>query len=210
MSAGNSPAPSTRDRIVAAAQALFLRDGYAAVGINAICAEAAVVKGSFYHFFPAKADLLAAVIARNHADLLAVVAAAGSGASDGRGQLLAQFESLLESAQRTGAAGRMPEWAIGTLACSVPADQIRALRAAGEALDAWRELLATQIRHGIADGSIARSVEPESTALSLLAVLQGMAALGRCGAGAARLRAIAQNAVKRLLPVGPTAALKTD
>ena len=40
MCAGKSPVPSTRDRIVAAAQALFLRDGYAAVGINAICAEA--------------------------------------------------------------------------------------------------------------------------------------------------------------------------
>jgi hypothetical protein len=63
------------------------------------------------------------------------------------------------------------------------------------------------VRAGIADGSIAGSVDAESAALSLLAVIQGMSTLGRSFDDPGLLRAIAQNAVKRLLPVGAKPAL---
>jgi TetR/AcrR family transcriptional repressor of nem operon len=41
---------------------LFLARSYMAVGVNEICAAAAAPKSSFYHFFPAKADLAIAVV----------------------------------------------------------------------------------------------------------------------------------------------------
>ena len=52
----------TRDRILATARELFHGRSYADVGIKEICASAGVQKGSFYHFFPSKQDLAAAVI----------------------------------------------------------------------------------------------------------------------------------------------------
>ena len=52
----------TRTRIVEAAIELFLRGNYAAVGVEAICQAADVRKGSFYHFFPSKADLAVAAL----------------------------------------------------------------------------------------------------------------------------------------------------
>lgn len=44
----------TKTRIINAAYELMLSQGYAATGVNEICARAAVSKGSFYHFFQTK------------------------------------------------------------------------------------------------------------------------------------------------------------
>jgi TetR/AcrR family transcriptional repressor of nem operon len=52
----------TRSRIVAAAKTRFHSRSYANVGIQEICTGAGVQKGSFYHFFPSKRDLVLAVI----------------------------------------------------------------------------------------------------------------------------------------------------
>ena len=52
---------STRDRLVRAAAELFLRQGYGQTGVSAILEQAQATSGSFYHFFAAKEDLLAAV-----------------------------------------------------------------------------------------------------------------------------------------------------
>lgn len=57
--------PRTSDapeRLVEAAKHLFYSHGYNAVGVKEICDQAGVNKGSFYHFFPSKRDLLIAVI----------------------------------------------------------------------------------------------------------------------------------------------------
>lgn len=52
----------TRSRIIAAAKTRFHSRSYANVGIQEICENAGVQKGSFYHFFPSKRDLVMAVI----------------------------------------------------------------------------------------------------------------------------------------------------
>lgn len=54
----------TRERILDAATALIWRDGYHAVSVDAICAAAGIRKGSFYHAFASKADLLLAALVR--------------------------------------------------------------------------------------------------------------------------------------------------
>lgn len=72
----------TRERIVEAARDLFWRDGYHAVSMEAICKAANARKGSLYHAFASKEDLLCAVIdsvwARNKAQLAEIYAADSS------------------------------------------------------------------------------------------------------------------------------------
>lgn len=51
-----------RTRLIQAAKRLTYAHGYNAVGVKEICEQAGVNKGSFYHFFPSKRDLLLAVI----------------------------------------------------------------------------------------------------------------------------------------------------
>ncbi len=56
--------PSARDRILNVAGPLFYRDGYRAIGIDRVIAEADVAKATFYKHFPSKDDLIVAWIAR--------------------------------------------------------------------------------------------------------------------------------------------------
>jgi AcrR family transcriptional regulator len=65
--------PDTRTRIVAAALELFRMKGYGATGIAEILRKAEANSGSLYHFFPAKEDLLEAVLRRYQELMMPVV-----------------------------------------------------------------------------------------------------------------------------------------
>lgn len=56
-------APSTRERIVAAANRLFYREGIRAVSVDAVAAEAGLTKRSLYYHFKSKDDLIEAYLA---------------------------------------------------------------------------------------------------------------------------------------------------
>lgn len=56
--------PPARVRILDAAGPLFYRDGFRAVGVDRVIAEAGVAKATFYKHFPSKDDLIVAWIAR--------------------------------------------------------------------------------------------------------------------------------------------------
>lgn len=49
--------PDTRQRLIDTAQELLWKKSYGSVSVDDICKAADVNKGSFYHFFPSKADL---------------------------------------------------------------------------------------------------------------------------------------------------------
>jgi AcrR family transcriptional regulator len=51
-----------RERIIAVAADLFLKNGYGATGIAQILQEADVLRGSLYYYFPTKEDLLIATL----------------------------------------------------------------------------------------------------------------------------------------------------
>lgn len=56
---------SSRDRLIETAIGLLHSSGYRAVGVQALCEDAGVRKGSFYHFFASKEELTLAAL--NHA-----------------------------------------------------------------------------------------------------------------------------------------------
>ena len=56
----------TRDRIVMAAMELFWEKGYGSTSISDILKRAGANSGSLYHFFPAKQDVLSAVLDTYH------------------------------------------------------------------------------------------------------------------------------------------------
>jgi len=57
-----APPSAARERILGVATALFYKEGYRAIGVDRVIAEADVAKATFYKHFPAKDDLIAAVI----------------------------------------------------------------------------------------------------------------------------------------------------
>lgn len=59
----------SRERLITAATELFLGGSFHNIGIAEICEVARVNKGTFYHFFPSKLDLLIEVIDRYVRDI---------------------------------------------------------------------------------------------------------------------------------------------
>ena len=201
MTVSDSP-PDTRSRILQAALKLFHRNAYQAVGINAICAEAEVVKGSFYHFFPSKTALLAAVLeelARQQRQLMEQAQAA---TSTGRDRLRMYFSLWLDQAEAQKTTnGQVLGCSLGALATELSCSDPEALPLIRSGMAEMQSQLRRLIRQGIEDGSIAPSVEPVHTAYSLLALLQGLSTLGRASNQPELLRETAHMALKRLLPV---------
>src|SRR3954471_21483950 len=66
--ARRAAAAATRERICAAAEELFVSDGYARTSIRAVAKAAAVAEATIYLSFPGKASLLDAVIVRGTRD----------------------------------------------------------------------------------------------------------------------------------------------
>jgi len=192
----------TREKILATAQRLFDARTYSEVGINTLCAEAGVVKGSFYHFFPSKQALLEAVLERNRASVLAAMRASSEAQADGRSRVVAQFSAFLETASRQKRdAGQILGCPLGSLSSELSPSNEAARSVSVESLKKWTQLLEKHVQDGVNDGSIVSTVDPEHTALSLLAVIQGMSTLGRTFNDPELLTDIAKTAVKRLLPV---------
>ncbi|MGK9219452.1 MULTISPECIES: TetR/AcrR family transcriptional regulator [unclassified Microbacterium] len=84
-----------RERILAAAEELYYRKGYAAVGMDELRSAAGVSLRRLYALFPAKNDIVAAVLDRRHRQwesaLDGAIAAAGH---DPRERLLAVYRYL--------------------------------------------------------------------------------------------------------------------
>lgn len=84
-----------RDHLMATAWRLFYRDGYRAVGIDTLLAEAEVAKMTLYNHFDSKEALIVAVLEKRSSALLSTVKAsmAAVGRSPVR-QLEAAFDGL--------------------------------------------------------------------------------------------------------------------
>ena len=86
---------TVREQILAAADELYYRRGYAAVGMDELRAAAGVSLRRLYALFPSKTDIVTAVLARKHAEwesgLTGAVVDAGA---DPRDRLLAVYGYL--------------------------------------------------------------------------------------------------------------------
>lgn len=66
---GSGTPPSSRDKILETAEALFSRCGYAGVGLREVAQRVGLGKSSLFHHFPTKVHLYAAVLERISLDL---------------------------------------------------------------------------------------------------------------------------------------------
>jgi AcrR family transcriptional regulator len=78
----------TRDRIVASAQALFARRGYAATSIQDIVAAAHVTKPALYYYFESKAALFQTIVDRAYEERFQLMQEVKARAGDIRSRLI--------------------------------------------------------------------------------------------------------------------------
>ena len=88
--------PSPRERLLAACDELFYRDGVHATGIDAVIEKAGVAKGSLYYNFSGKDELVAAYLRNRHDAWRERVEAAQSKADDPDEKILAVFDAIAD------------------------------------------------------------------------------------------------------------------
>jgi len=96
------PRPAARERILEAASRLFLRDGFRAVGVDTIVAEAGIAKMTLYTHFPSKDDLIVAYLERANGQFWEWLDGASAGVDDPRARLVAMFDAVGKLANSPG------------------------------------------------------------------------------------------------------------
>lgn len=92
----------SRTRLIAAARALFERDGYTATSTEALLAATGLTRGALYHHFRDKKDLFVAVCEAVHADLSTAIDAAADGQADPADQLMAGALAWIDAVSHPG------------------------------------------------------------------------------------------------------------
>ena len=88
--------PSARERLLAASDELFYRDGVHSTGIDAVIEKAGVAKGSLYYIFGGKDELVAAYLRRRHEAWRQRIEAAQAGIDDPAEKILAIFDAIAD------------------------------------------------------------------------------------------------------------------
>ena len=92
--------PSVRERLLAASDELFYRDGVHSTGIDAVIERAGVAKGSLYYIFGGKDELVAAYLRGRHQVWRQRVEAAQADTDDPDQKILAIFDALADYVSR--------------------------------------------------------------------------------------------------------------
>lgn len=183
------------DGVLDKAIAIFSRLGYSATSITDLNRELGLTSGSIYKAFGDKRGLLLAALDRyldRRAQRLDALLAA---AKTGRERVAAVLRAYADDSH--GEAGRTGCLVVGSLIEFASADAGLRDRMAKN-LAAHEARLVRFVREGQQDGSVARHVEPETTARLLLCVLQGMRVVGKAGRKQAEMAAICESALRLL------------
>jgi TetR/AcrR family transcriptional repressor of nem operon len=170
----------TRQRIIEVAKTRFHNRSYADVGIKEICEMASIQKGSFYHFFPSKRDLVLAVI-----DEFAVDWANGfvAEAFDPTLPPMDRIDYLIDAAyywqkSNKDLNGHIPGCLFGNLALEISTqdDVLRAKLIAvfKSAKERFRDTLDEAVEQGIIN-----PLDSDATAEAMLAYLEGLILLAK-------------------------------
>jgi len=176
----------TRERIVRSAAKLFLTRSYTSVGIADVCAAAGVHKGSFYHFFPAKADLGRAVIDLHAGVFERQLELRSEQARDPAQELLAVAVAVAhvqEGFERRF--GRIVGCPFGNLAAELATIETELGDHVAEVFGRWQERLARACRRAAAAGALRPGTDPDGLAHAILAQTQGLILLAKVRASPA-------------------------
>jgi TetR/AcrR family transcriptional repressor of nem operon len=164
-----------RERLIEVAVQLMRQRSYGAVGVEAICHDAGLSKGSFYHFFPTKSELAIASLEQFWQDyehnVLEPVFRADAPPLE---RLARFFESTFarhrEVQQRTG---HVCGCLLGSLGCELSGQEEPIRKKIEEILARYRDYFQRVLQDAQDEGSI-DVADVRSTVKALVAYMEGM------------------------------------
>ncbi len=193
-----------RERLVGTAVRLFHERGYTAVSVADICDAAGLKKGSFYHFFPSKLELVLEALDHYGCFYETVMRAGNEPGRTAREQLRQMFLALSDNVARgQECGGRAHGCPIGNLALEM-ADREEPIRHKIELIfGRLRDSFAGIIQRGIDRGELA-VVDPRAAAEAMVAMVQGAMVLTKTANDPHVFARLADVAVGGLLPAART------
>jgi AcrR family transcriptional regulator len=177
--------PSPRERLLAASDELFYRDGVHSTGIDAVIEKAGVAKGSLYYIFGGKDELVAAYLRGRHEAWRRRVEAAQAGIDDPDEKILAVFDAIADYVS-------LPEFRgcpFNNAAAEAPAGEAQRL-----AIKEYRDWLRRSFVRLAADTGVSDS---EALADALIVLYDGALATAEMG-GTSRAAALTAKRIARL------------
>jgi AcrR family transcriptional regulator len=162
-------ADERRAELLDTAQRLFAQGGYDNVPVQAITAEVGVAKGTFYHYFASKDELLDALIERQ---AQALIVEAQRCLADCRGDAAAKLRAVIATFE----VWKMENWdVVEAMMRALYLDANIALRQRYLDYDfeAVRRILATVIAEGAAAGTF-ETFDPDGAAEAVMWLWRGM------------------------------------
>jgi AcrR family transcriptional regulator len=183
----------TRSRILKAAEDCFAQAGYDGTGVAAICREAGVSKGAFYHHFSSKQDVFLQLLHNWLGGMDSQLAALSAGAGDVSDRLLA-MSGLVGTVLRV-AGKRLPLYLeFWNQAARDPLVWETTI----EPYRRYRAFFTDMIDKGISEGSL-KAVNPESAASVVVALAVGLLIQGLLDSDGVDWEQVSQEGIQILL-----------
>jgi len=186
------------ERLVTAMASLVHHRGYMAVGVDDVCKAAGVKKGSFYHFFASKRELMLAAIERQGQmgkEVLVGAAFANDPPPLKRIERLLETASRLESSNKTRG-GHVLGCPFGNLAAELGGSEPALTRRVDESLRKFSESIRDALREAKRRGDVPRSLDVDKTTDAILAYFEGVMLLAKMRNDPALIRRLAPLAVQ--------------
>jgi TetR/AcrR family transcriptional repressor of nem operon len=168
-----------RDRLLSSAAKLVHERGYSAVSVSDICEAAGLKKGSFYHFFPSKRDLVLAVIDEFGEAQAKKMAAALDPALTAREQLRRMFAltgiGLAESQRCDGMVRGCP---LGNLVLEMADRDEQIRQKLAQVMAGFEAAVAQVLERGVKRGELELS-DPPRVARAVVAYFEGAMMLAK-------------------------------
>jgi len=168
-----------RARILRAAAELIHDRGYASVSVADICGSAGLKKGSFYHFFPSKLELVLETIDQFAAGQREAVQAMIAGSGNAREKLSQMFATASggnkQCQEDCGAIRGCP---IGNLALEMAHREPAIAQKLKQVFHQWRAGVESVLQAGVAAGEFELD-DPRAVAESLIAFVEGSILLAK-------------------------------
>ena len=185
-----------REQLIQSAICLMHTRGYTAVGVQEVCDHAGVNKGSFYHFFASKRDLvLAALDAQWEATERYFLDPAF--ATDR--PLLEKFQRLLHMNGKRAGQEPMKGCFFGNLSLELSTQDEVVRQKLQDIFQQWAAYFERELAKAVASGELPE-IDPRTTAQTILAYIEGIALLAKTYNNPALIERLTQRLDQLIIP----------
>ena len=199
------PVTESRERLLAAASHFFLNGSYHGVGIAEICAQASVQKGTFYHFFPSKTDLLLAVIERRVGEIEEQITKIATGKAPAARKIVQLFTisqtNTGEPAKDSPRDAMPPGYFLANIVLELASSNPPVQAAAKAAFNRWIKVIEHIVIQLVAEEKL-HNLDTADAAEAVLGLVQGGAVMSSAYSEPRKLRAFGQIALTLLRASG--------